>query len=197
MTTPAYGCSPHRDRATDGGPDCRERTAGCSAAIAGPQGAIRREADQIEAAAGRGRFRRRRSSSTRREAERLVARRRRARQGGRRRRAALPLPALRRQRLRLRLLDRPRRVRGRGRHAADLRQADDRARALRAARRPVLRLDPARRPQRGDRPRARAPAGAVSRRSARPTSPTTATAAASASPTCGSRSPRCRPSSAT
>ena len=95
----------------------------------GSQGTIRREADQIEAALGRGRFRRRRKleHSPRRRAAR--ARRRRARQGRRRRRAAVPVPPLRRQRLRLRLLDRPRRVRGRGRHAADLRQADDRARS--------------------------------------------------------------------
>ena len=51
-----------------------------------------------------------------------------------------------------------RRARGRGRHAARLREADDRAAEVRAARGPVLGLDPPRRAQRRRRPHARAPA---------------------------------------
>ena len=60
---------------------------------------------------------------------------RRPRQAGRPRGAPLPLPPLRRPRLRLRAQHRARRLRGRGRHAARLREAHDGARQVRAARR--------------------------------------------------------------
>jgi RNA polymerase sigma-70 factor, ECF subfamily len=54
------------------GPDTLERTSRMLQTIGGAQGAIRREADQIESAQGRGRFRRRRKLDHSPRAERLV-----------------------------------------------------------------------------------------------------------------------------
>ena len=99
---------------------------------------------------------------------------RRPRQAGRPGSASFPLRPLRRQRVRLRRQPAARRPRGRGRHAARVREAADQPAQVRAPRGPVLGVDPPRGPERRRRPHAPAPRHPV-RGSARvaTTSPTT------------------------